>query len=87
MLDLYDTKSALTLAAYNAGEGAVDRYGGVPPYAETRQFVQRVNRYYSRYLANEKPLVPAPRPKRWEGPQIYQTTDASGLTRYTTNPE
>ncbi len=34
------------LAAYNAGEGAVTRHGGMPPYAETRQYVDRVLAYY-----------------------------------------
>lgn len=36
----------LTVAAYNAGEGAVMRYRGVPPYEETRRYVQRVLTYY-----------------------------------------
>jgi soluble lytic murein transglycosylase-like protein len=34
------------LAAYNAGEGAVERHGGVPPYPETRDYIERVLSYY-----------------------------------------
>jgi len=40
LLDRYDL--ALALAAYNAGEAAVERYGGVPPFPETRDYVARV---------------------------------------------
>jgi len=42
LLDRYPGNVALAVAAYNAGEGAVDNHRGVPPYAETQQYVQRV---------------------------------------------
>ncbi len=41
----------LTIAAYNAGEGAVQRYRGVPPYRETRRYVQNVLTHYYAYRA------------------------------------
>ncbi len=39
----------LTIAAYNAGDGAVIRFGGIPPFAQTRDYVVNVTKYYRRY--------------------------------------
>jgi soluble lytic murein transglycosylase-like protein len=52
LLSRYRGDVELSLAAYNAGINAVERHGGIPPYAETREYVRRVLRFYDGYRAN-----------------------------------
>jgi hypothetical protein len=49
LMQRYSSNLSLVAAAYNAGEGAVDRNGGVPPYAETQRYVERVGQLADRY--------------------------------------
>lgn len=56
LLAYFEGDVALVAAAYNAGEGAVNRHRGVPPYAETRAYVQRIMQFFGR---QEHPYDPA----------------------------
>lgn len=46
MLDQFNDDTEIALAAYNAGPGAVKKHGGIPPYKETQNYVQKVLNYY-----------------------------------------
>jgi hypothetical protein len=70
---LYPGRTDLILAAYNAGQSAVTKYGGVPPYAETRDYIAKVQAEYVRGLARGKT-------------RIFTFIDAAGRRIMTNDP-
>lgn len=74
LVALYAGKTALVLAAYNAGQEAVRRYKGVPPYPETRSYIAGIMRGY------KKPTVTSKNP-------TYMVKDANGRTILVNDPD
>src|SRR5271169_5189400 len=78
LLDRYDNDLPKTLAAYNAGEGAVDRSGGVPRYPETQRYVQKVTDAYFRPDSGRSSSLWAP-PRK----PVRKVVDANGRVVFT----
>jgi soluble lytic murein transglycosylase-like protein len=60
LLDRYDGDLELSLAAYNAGSAAVEKHRGIPPFAETKDYVRRVLRFYDSYRGGLQTARPIP---------------------------
>lgn len=57
LLDNYNGNATLALAAYNAGSGSVQKYGGVPPYDETVNYINKINDILGGSLAGDSKTV------------------------------
>jgi soluble lytic murein transglycosylase len=87
LLDMFPGKLTLALAAYNAGENAVLKHRGIPPYRETQDYVARVLKQLDRPGPDTLTASAASRPE--SGPSapapqaaVYRTVDADGTPRY-----
>ncbi len=74
LMELYDGDLELVLAAYNAGENAVRRYNGVPPFRETRNYLRKISQIY-----------PLDGPLDWQKrgvPEVVKFVDSKGIVHF-----
>ena len=78
LLTLFNNDLPLAVAAYNAGEGAVQRFKGIPRYTETQNYVRKVLTLYGKEgYSSSGPLPVAPK-------TIYKYMDSKGILNFTT---
>ncbi len=70
LINLFNRRTRFVLAAYNAGQTAVKKYGGIPPYPETRNYIEKVMGTYPKQIIRTKT-------------KVYTYQDAKGRTVFT----
>jgi len=70
LINLYNRRTRFVLAAYNAGQTAVKKYGGIPPYPETRNYIEKVMTSYPKSFIKT-------------GTKVYKYQDSSGRIVFT----
>lgn len=93
LLDRFSGDLSLALAAYNAGEDAVLRYGGIPPYQETKQYVTKVLSLYNKKApsppsnaSSKNSKAKAPNKNQPPPSRVYRFIDENGLVFYSNIP-
>jgi soluble lytic murein transglycosylase-like protein len=84
LLTLFGEDSHLAVAAYNAGEGAVMKYGDIPPYPETAAYVKKVDRKLGE--ARKTASGGQRKPPAYEHPPLRQYVDSEGRVHLETQP-
>jgi soluble lytic murein transglycosylase-like protein len=85
LIDQFSNNLPLALAAYNAGAGAVTRYGGIPPYRETQDYVARILKRFGGVLKGAE-APEAPKPQEVEQSNFERIYRADGTIVYTNRP-